>query len=85
VLRHSQRLLLDKVRESDAMKRKARILVVDDEDRNLQLMRDILLLQEDYKWYWPVTGRALERVEEDPPDVILLDVNMPRRMASKCH
>jgi putative two-component system response regulator len=62
------------------MKRKARILVVDDEDRNLQLMRDILLLQEDYEVVLASDGvEALERVEEDPPDVILLDVNMPRK------
>jgi putative two-component system response regulator len=62
------------------MKRKAKILVVDDEERNLQLMQDILLLQEDYEVTLASDGQqALDRVQENPPDVILLDVNMPRK------
>ncbi len=62
------------------MRRKARILVVDDEDRNLQLMRDILLLQEDYEVVLASDGeQALEKVREHAPDVILLDVNMPKK------
>jgi putative two-component system response regulator len=66
--------------ENNEMKQKARILVVDDEDRNLQLMRDILLLQEDYEVVLASDGvEALEKVRENPPDVILLDVNMPRK------
>jgi putative two-component system response regulator len=61
------------------MNRKARILVVDDEERNLQLMRDILQLRENYDVVLAHDGKeALEQVAATSPDVILLDVNMPR-------
>lgn len=62
------------------MKKKARILVVDDEERNLNLMRDILLTQEDYEVLLANDGQqALDIAYADPPDVILMDVNMPRK------
>jgi putative two-component system response regulator len=62
------------------MKKKAKVLVVDDEERNLHLMRDILLTQEDYDVILAKDGQeALDKVYAESPDVILLDVNMPRK------
>lgn len=59
------------------MKSKHRILVVDDDERNLRLMQ-ALLLPLDYEVILAKDGKeALEKVREIPPDVILLDVMMP--------
>ncbi|MFP5211778.1 MAG: two-component system response regulator, partial [Acidobacteriota bacterium] len=60
------------------MGNKSRILVVDDERLNLVLMQNIL----EYQGYEVVLAQdgeeALRKVKELPPDVILLDVMMPR-------
>lgn len=56
---------------------KAKILVVDDEEKNVKLMEAILLP----RGYKVVTafngGEALEKVNDESPDLILLDVMMP--------
>ena len=53
------------------------ILVVDDDERNLKLL-DSLLQAAGYRTALAADGReALQRVAENPPDVILLDVMMP--------
>ncbi len=55
-----------------------RILVVDDEDQNLRLM-EAMLIPLDYEVSLARDGmEALEKVKETPPDVILLDVMMPK-------
>jgi len=60
------------------MSTKPRILVVDDEDQNLRLM-EALLIPLDYEVVLARDGmEALEKVKETPPDVILLDVMMPK-------
>lgn len=57
---------------------KQKILVVDDEDRNRRLM-EALLVPLGYEVILAVDGEeALRKVQETPPDVILLDVMMPR-------
>lgn len=55
----------------------ANILIVDDTIENLRLLAG-LLGEHDYE-VRPVTNgtQALEAVERDPPDLILLDINMP--------
>ena len=59
------------------MEKKAKILVVDDEDRNLRLM-DAMLVSLDYEVILARDGgEALEKVQEVPPDVVLLDIMMP--------
>lgn len=59
------------------MAKKDKILVVDDEDRNLRLM-EALLIPLGYKVCLARDGKeALEKVQEMPPDVILLDIMMP--------
>ncbi|MBW1734977.1 MAG: response regulator [Deltaproteobacteria bacterium] len=59
------------------MKKRSRILVVDDEDRNLRLM-EAMLVPLGHEVIIAKNGEeALEKVRETPPDVILLDVMMP--------
>ena len=53
------------------------LLLVDDEPINLQVLRHIL--QEDYRLLFAKEGpRALEMAERERPDLILLDVMMPK-------
>jgi len=60
------------------MDTKAKILVVDDEDRNLRLMK-LLLTSFGYDVLTASNGEeALEMVHDIPPDVILLDIMMPK-------
>jgi CheY-like chemotaxis protein len=55
----------------------ASVLVVDDGIENLRLLSELLGAQ-GYEVRAVTTGRqALQAVEHDPPDLILLDVNMP--------
>ena len=57
---------------------KSKILVVDDEERNLRLM-EALLTPLGYEVILTLNGKeALEKVKEIPPDLILLDVMMPK-------
>ena len=53
------------------------MLVVDDEEKNCLLLRD--LLEAHGHWVTEASNgeEALKRVKENPPDVILLDVMMP--------
>jgi putative two-component system response regulator len=60
------------------VKSKHKILVVDDDERNLRLIQ-AMLLPLDYEVILAKDGEeALKKVREFPPDVILLDVMMPR-------
>jgi len=60
------------------MKNKPKILVVDDEDRNLRLM-EAMLIPLGYEVVLARDGiEALDQVRKIPPDVILLDIMMPR-------
>src|SRR5712692_332514 len=54
-----------------------RILVVDDQEPNRLLLRDLLEAQGHVVTEAADGPEALERVREHPPDVVLLDVNMP--------
>ncbi len=57
---------------------KSKILVVDGEERNLRLM-EALLTPLGYDVILTLNGKeALEKVKEIPPDLILLDVMMPK-------
>jgi len=58
--------------------KKARILVVDDEERNRRLM-EAMLLPLGYEVSLAVDGEdALKRIAELKPDVVLLDIMMPK-------
>ncbi len=60
------------------MSKKIKVLVVDDEDRNLRLM-NLLLTSFGYDVLTASNGKeALEKVHDIPPDVILLDIMMPK-------
>jgi response regulator RpfG family c-di-GMP phosphodiesterase len=60
------------------MEKKARILVVDDEDWSLRLMEGLLLPLR-YEVILARDGEeALQKVQESPPDLVLLDIMMPR-------
>lgn len=55
---------------------KSRILVVDDENINLKAIQ--LVLEDDYRLQFATNGKkALEIAQNDPPDLILLDIMMP--------
>ena len=55
-----------------------RILVVDDEP-NIVLSLEFLMKQAGYEVQTAADGEeALEAVREDPPSLILLDINMPK-------
>lgn len=55
----------------------ATVLVVDDEERNLMVMTDVLEA-EGYRVITAKDGReGLERIANDMPHVVLLDINMP--------
>jgi len=60
------------------MQEQAKILVVDDEQRNRTALEDILISQ-GYKVFQACDGiEALEKVKKISPDVILLDIQMPK-------
>lgn len=60
------------------MEKRSRVLVVDDEERNLRLV-EAMLLPLGYDVVFAKDGEeALEKVREIPPDVILLDIMMPK-------
>ena len=60
------------------MEKKTKVLVADDEERNRILMQDILKRQ-GYEVSLAQDGEeALQKTEETPPDVILLDLLMPK-------
>ncbi len=55
-----------------------RILIVDDEP-NIVLSLEFLMQQSGYDVHTAVDGeQALEAIRTSPPDLILLDVNMPK-------
>lgn len=55
----------------------AHILVVDDVDKNVRLLADILTAR-GYRTSTAASGEeALARIADDPPDLVLLDVMMP--------
>ena len=59
------------------MQTPARILVVDDQPMNVKLLADALRIQ-GYEVASAASGReALEKIDDDAPDLVLLDVVMP--------
>ncbi|WP_225901149.1 diguanylate cyclase [[Leptolyngbya] sp. PCC 7376] len=57
---------------------KASILIVDDTPDNLRLLSD-LLTRQNYKVRKAISGEmALKSIAEQPPDLILLDIQMPK-------
>src|SRR4029453_10100974 len=61
----------------DSSVRTANILIADDTVENLRLLAG-MLEAEGYEVRPVINGRqALQAVERDPPDLILLDINMP--------
>ena len=59
--------------------RKSRVLVVDDNAQNLELIMEYLRDVEGVETVSAVDGvDALEKVAQCPPDLILLDIMMPR-------
>lgn len=57
--------------------KQARVLIVDDQAHNRELLK-VMLMPEGYELLTAASGEdALEIVEREPPDLILLDVMMP--------
>src|SRR5580704_4858641 len=53
------------------------IMVVDDNPANLKLLGDMLLQQGYEVRVFPLGRLALAAAKKNPPDLILLDINMP--------
>jgi len=53
------------------------IMVVDDNSANLKLLEDMLMLQGHRVWSFPLGRLALASAIRNPPDLILLDIDMP--------
>lgn len=61
---------------SEAVDSRPKLLLVDDEPTNLQVLRQIL--QDDYRLFFAKDGdKAMEMAARERPDLILLDVMMP--------
>ncbi|MFC2070466.1 response regulator transcription factor [Chloroflexota bacterium] len=59
------------------MQNKPKVLVIDDEDRNLRLI-EAMLIPEGYDVVFAHNGKeGLEKIKEACPNVILLDIIMP--------
>ena len=56
---------------------KHRILVVDDEPANLKLLENVLKTHGHTVRSFPMGRLALAAAAQNPPDLILLDINMP--------
>ncbi len=66
--------------------RSGRILVADDEEKNRRLLRDILEAQGHQVTLAEDGQEALDKAVADPPDVVLLDVMMPKMDGNEvCH
>ena len=57
--------------------RNSHIMVVDDNSANLKLLEDMLMLQGHRVWSFPLGRLALASAIKNPPDLILLDIDMP--------
>jgi len=74
----TETLIRDKAADARALRCRGLVLVVDDEEANRTLLRDPLETH-GYEIVEAENGeQALQQVEQRPPDVILLDVMMPR-------
>lgn len=63
--------------EDSPQVRNASILIVDDTIYNIQLL-SLMLIRQGYKVYQATSGlEALDKVNEQLPDIILLDIRMP--------
>lgn len=63
--------------EDSPQVRNASILIVDDTIYNIQLL-SLMLIRQGYKVYQATSGlEALDKVKEQLPDIILLDIRMP--------
>jgi two-component system sensor histidine kinase/response regulator len=64
--------------EDNEMNPKPTLLIVDDEERNIRLLK-ALLAPQNYNLREAMNGEeALQRIAEEPPDMVLLDVMMPK-------
>ena len=74
-VKEERRLELQK--EQEHLLKVPKIVIVDDEERNIRLLK-AMLLSEEYQLTGVLSGKeALESLDEINPDLILLDVMMP--------
>ncbi len=57
--------------------RNVRVMIVDDEPRNLDLLEDLLQCEGYQLFAFPRGDLALTAARKDPPDLVLLDIRMP--------
>ena len=59
-------------------------MVVDDNSANLKLLEDMLTLQWHQARPFPLGRLALASANKNPPDLILLDIDMPEMNGHRC-
>lgn len=62
---------------SEALREQHEVMIVDDNPNNLRLLEDMLLSQGHAVRSFPLGRLALAAARKSPPDLILLDINMP--------
>src|SRR5271154_2953553 len=66
-----------------SMAGKSQIMAVDDQPANLKLLEDLLSQQGHTVRSFPRGRLALEAAARNPPDLVLLDINMPEMSGFK--
>ncbi len=76
ILNESERVIF--MNSGDMEANPARIMIVDDTPANLRLLNDLLSIQGYKVFAFPSGEKALNAARQHPPDLILLDINMPQ-------
>src|SRR5580698_9128377 len=89
----SRRTTEELTQQSVSSSDQGNIMIVDDNPANLKLLDDMLRQQAYEVRSFPLGRLALAAAEQEPPDLILLDINMPEmdgyevceRLKSRAH
>jgi DNA-binding response OmpR family regulator len=68
---------MEQSRPEESLQHSGNVMIVDDNPANLKLLEDMLRRQGYEVWSFPRGRLALAAADEEPPDLILLDIDMP--------
>src|SRR5580658_5122696 len=69
--------VMEQSRPEESLQHSGNVMIVDDNPANLKLLEDMLRRQGYEVWSFPRGRLALAAADEEPPDLILLDIDMP--------